>query len=86
MSPERMIQCDAKCWTPVECTRCHRRKQPRGRSVPIEAANDYCSFDCPGYGATPPAPHLWDEHDSTRHYTDPEGWKEHLDECPRCSS
>lgn len=28
--------------------------------------------------------HLWDEHDSDRHYIDPEGWKEHVATCRVC--
>jgi hypothetical protein len=28
--------------------------------------------------------HLWDEHDSTRHYTDPEGWAAHEASCETC--
>lgn len=78
------MSCDAKCWTPVTCEACLRTKQPNGRSVPMEAANGYCSYDCPGYGREPTAPHLWSEHDSNRHYSDPAGWAAHKDECPQC--
>lgn len=80
------MACEAKCWTPVRCKHCDRRKKPRGCSVPIPAAGSYCDGDCPGYGEDPKPPHLWDEHDSTRHYTDPAGWAAHLEECPRCSA
>ncbi len=36
-----------------------RRKAPRGRSVPMEAATGYCDYDCPGYGAEPNPGHFW---------------------------
>lgn len=76
--------CDSKCWRQVQCTRCQRQKQPRGRSVPMEAANGYCSYDCAGYDQEPAPPHLFSVHDSNRHYSDPEGWAAHKDECPQC--
>lgn len=78
------MSCDAKCWTDVDCARCGLRKAPRGRSVPMEAANSYCSFDCPGYDQEPKPPHLWGEHDSCRHYSDPEGWAAHEADCNQC--
>jgi len=52
--------CTPKCWTPVTCAVCGLRKQPRGRSAPLEMANSLCEYDCPGYLAEPlPVPHLW---------------------------
>lgn len=51
--------CDESCRTPVDCTVCGLRKQPRGRSAPMEMANGLCSWDCPGYAQPPKAPHLW---------------------------
>lgn len=81
----RVMGCDARCWTPVLCTRCARYKQPRGRSVPPEAAGGYCDWDCPGYAEEPKAPHLFSEHDSTRAFSDPEGWKAHETQCPECT-
>jgi hypothetical protein len=77
------MTCDAKCWKSVECTRCQRRKQPIGRSVPMEAAGSDCDYDCPGYAQEPKPPHLWSEHDSNRYYTDPDGWNAHLKECEK---
>lgn len=51
---------------------------PFGRSI----AGWYCC-DRRAESAVNPR-HLWDEHDSTRWYTDPEGWDEHERSCPRC--
>lgn len=31
-----------------------------------------------------PDRHLWHEHDSTRLYTDPEGWDAHVAGCAQC--
>jgi hypothetical protein len=76
--------CDAKCWRQVRCAVCLHRKQPRGRSVPPEAANSYCDHDCPGYDQEPVPPHLWDEHDSNRAYSDPAGWAAHMGVCEMC--
>lgn len=78
------MTCSAACWTPVDCTLCGKRKAPSGRSVPLAMANGYCDNDCAGYHQDPKPPHLWSEHDSTRHYTDPEGWAEHEKACPVC--
>lgn len=52
-------RCTEDCRTPVECLRCHRTKAPRGRSVPLAAANGYCNHECPGYEEGIRAPHLW---------------------------
>jgi len=41
-----------------ECPRCHKTKQPRGRSVPLED-NDWCDWDCPEYTNDPKPGHLW---------------------------
>lgn len=51
--------CTDACEASPECSRCHLRKAPRGRSVPLEAANGYCSWDCPGYTDDPQPGHLW---------------------------
>lgn len=79
-----MSACTSTCWTPVECRKCGRPKSPVGRSVGLEAANGYCNDDCPWYRGEPKPPHLWSEHDSTRSYTDLEGWQEHLAHCEQC--
>lgn len=52
-------ECTEACWLPVYCTVCGKRKAPRGRSVPLEAANGYCNWECSGYTQEPKAPHLW---------------------------
>lgn len=54
-------RCTAACWASPICTVCRKRKAPRGRSVPMEAANSYCSSgqDCDGYYQPPHAGHLW---------------------------
>jgi hypothetical protein len=53
--------------------------------VPLAAGAAYCDgYGCDGYGLDPRPPHLWDEHDDARHYTDPEGWAAHEASCPRC--
>ena len=74
--------CSPSCWTSVTCTVCGKPKAPRGRSVPLDSY--YCDRECRGYDQDPPPPPLWSEHDSTRVYTDPMGWEEHLAHCPRC--
>lgn len=80
--------CGPKCWTEVRCPVCGMPFPPVGRSVPLEAANGYCCTTIP----CDPADevdfrwrHLWSEHDDARHYTDPDGWAEHVSECEECS-
>lgn len=51
--------CTEACRTPVDCTVCGLRKQPRGRCAPMEMANGLCSWDCAGYMQDPKPPHLW---------------------------
>lgn len=51
--------CTAECEAMPECARCHRRKQPQGRSAALEAANGYCDSDCEGYYEQPRSGHLW---------------------------
>lgn len=41
----------------VQCTVCHRTKQPVGRSAPMQS--DYCDFECLGYGLPPHIGGLW---------------------------
>jgi len=43
----------------VECTVCHRRKKPIGRSAPLEMANSLCDGDCKGYWQDPQPGQLW---------------------------
>lgn len=51
--------CTEACEEMPECGVCHRRKKPRGRSAPLEAANGYCDNDCTGYDEPPYVGHLW---------------------------
>jgi len=43
----------------VDCTVCHRRKKPVGRSAPMEMANSICDSDCSGYYEEPKPRDLW---------------------------
>jgi hypothetical protein len=58
-----MSQHTVACWAMPDCTVCGRRKAPRGRSVPLEAATGYCTTggECRGYGELPYAGHFWPE-------------------------
>lgn len=51
--------CNPLCEAMPECSVCHRRKQPWGRSAPLEMANGLCDFECPGNQLEPKAGHLW---------------------------
>lgn len=74
------MSCDEKCWTPVHCPVHGDRMDPRGRSAGLDV------FECceRRYDPDINPRHLWDEHDSTRWYTDPEGWAEHERTCAQC--
>lgn len=53
---------------------------PFGRSAPLDfhiCCENYAKPNLNGR-------HLWDEHDSTRWYTDPEGWATHEASCGQC--
>lgn len=76
--------CGPNCWRSVDCTLCGMRKQPIGRSMPMETAGSYCDEECPAYRKDPYPPHLFSEHDSTRHYSDPKGWAAHEASCADC--
>ena len=43
----------------VECSVCHRRKKPYGRSAPMAMANGLCDSDCDGYRLEPFPGALW---------------------------
>lgn len=51
--------CTEACEAAPDCAVCRKRKGPAGRSVPMETANGYCDWDCPGYREEPGAGHLW---------------------------
>lgn len=75
------MNCTEECWTPVRCPDHGTYMPPRGRSAPM----DYW-LCCEEYQYDPNVNtcHLWSEHDSTRWYTDPEGWVKHETECTIC--
>lgn len=74
--------CTEKCWTKVPCPECGRLMPPAGRSVPMATPPCHCSEK---YVHTKiNTCHLWNRHDSSRVYTDPEGWKQHVEECEAC--
>lgn len=74
--------CSEACWTAVKCPTCGNYLNPRGRSVPLEATESNCCAEAK-YSPINKR-HLWDEHDSTRHYTDPVGWEAHEANCEHC--
>ncbi|KIA73461.1 hypothetical protein ANMWB30_23880 [Arthrobacter sp. MWB30] len=72
--------CTEKCWAPVECSHGYRMP-PAGRSIAPEAY----THDCEESQTARNTRHLFDEHDSTRWYTDKPGWKAHEDSCGECN-
>lgn len=73
------MTCTDKCWTPIPCPDHGDRMKPFGR----DAGHDWPC--CENYSKSAVNPrHLWDEHDSTRHYHDPAGWAEHEAACTKC--
>lgn len=76
------MTCTAECWTPMECTQCGGHIPPRGRSAPPEMYLDCCINR---QNIADNKRHMWSEHDSDRHYFDPEGWKQHLATCEVCN-
>jgi hypothetical protein len=75
--------CTRECWTAIPCPTCGNPLGPRGRSMPLEMGGSDCCEDARQDWKLNPR-HLWDEHDSTRDYTDPEGWAKHVAHCERC--
>lgn len=49
--------CTEECERMPTCTRCGNRKQPIGRSAPMDSY--YCSYGCKGYRDDPQPGHLW---------------------------
>jgi len=72
--------CIEKCWKAKDCPDHGNRMNPFGRSSGLG------SYDCcDNWQKSDVNPrHLWDVHDSTRWYTDPEGWDAHEECCPLC--
>lgn len=52
-------QCGPACGEMPDCAVCGRRKQPRGRSAPMEMAGTLCHSECRGYDLPPLPGHLW---------------------------
>lgn len=75
-------QCTSDCWKVVLCPECGNQLPPRGRSVPMAMQPPDCCME--HRHAQINTRHLWDEHDSTRHYTDPDGWARHVASCEQC--
>ena len=75
-----MTICTERCWTPVVCPQHGSIMNPFGRSSGLEG------YDCCNNWAKSEINprHLWTEHDSTRIYTDPDGWAAHELECAQC--
>ena len=75
------MSCTPECWTPVRCPVHGGELPPRGRSVGL-GVYVCCERDIdPKINAR----HLWDEHDSVREITDPDGWHEHEKNCTECN-
>lgn len=51
--------CTDKCYAMPDCTVCHRRKKPCGRSAPDAMAGSLCDDNCVGYYNGPWPGHLW---------------------------
>lgn len=51
--------CDEVGGPLVECRTCGLRKNPRGRSAPMEMANSLCDHECDGYDEEPVPQELW---------------------------
>lgn len=78
MTPDKFV-CSAKCWEPVTCPDHGHEMTPCGRDAPMSMYQ--C---CENYMTRINTRHLWDEHDSTRYYTDPAGWTDHEANCAKC--
>lgn len=59
--------CTEECAAMPKCWKCGRTKAPHSRSIPLEAANVYCNYDCPAYAGDPKPGHLW-----------PNEWRDHI--------
>lgn len=77
-----MTGCSEKCWTPAPCPTHGDGMTPFGRS-----AGEGLYQCCDSYQDSTLNPrHLWSAHDSTRFYSDPEGWAAHEADCAECSA
>ena len=72
--------CSEECWAAKPCPEHGDQMPPFGRSL---AYQEYVC--CERYRDNRVNPrHLWHEHDSTRWYTDPDGWAAHEASCDQC--
>lgn len=76
------MTCNEVCWTPVPCSH-GVLMPPKGRSAAMGSFPHF--YWCEEEFLWENTRHLWDEHDSTRHYHDPEGWAEHEKNCDECN-
>jgi hypothetical protein len=60
------MNCTDACYAMPECTVCHKRKKPEGRSAPLAMCASVCDQDCRGYYYAPRAGHLWPEENPNR--------------------
>lgn len=76
------MTCSEKCWTTAICPVHEEDMDPFGRD-----SGDYPDRCCEESFSdkTLNPRHLWSIHDSTRWYSDPDGWTEHEAECERCN-
>ena len=76
------MSCGPSCWTRVPCPECGLPLPPSGRSAPLEMRLNTC---CERHQHSKVNKcHLWNEHDSTRHFSDPAGWAAHEQTCKTC--
>lgn len=73
--------CGPKCWTPARCPVHGVEMPPGGASLP-QGMTRCCERV---YDRRINPRHLWDEHDSTRYYADPDGWNQHKASCATCN-
>ena len=73
--------CTEKCWTPVKCPEHGDTFDPFGRDGGLYE-HTCCDLR---FDVSVNPRHLWHEHDSTRWYTDPEGWNAHEATCKECN-
>lgn len=57
--PDYWKECTTDCEARQVCVVCGMRKNPVGRSAPVEMANGLCDHECEGYYRDPKPGHLW---------------------------
>ena len=89
---ERAAAAKARGEALIEAVQAHRNLHRAYASTSVcrggiggQAITSHCGEVCDNYADPKLNPrHLWDEHDSTRWYTDPEGWNDHEASCKEC--